>query len=213
MNGISKPVSREKKYSYEEASARARALDIRSSKEYRRRRKEDLRLPLNPHRCYAKCGWKRWGVFLDTDPYSYKEARKRVQELGIRTSKEYLIRYSEDRRLRSAPDDVYPKEWTCWGDFLKDPEPEEELILEEDLVIEPAPIFVEEAASEILEVIACIPGDIGTDEERAVPITSQVILDVLFVHPVPLDQMPPLAERPYDDGWYGWRRILGCLPK
>ncbi|PWK51775.1 hypothetical protein C8D97_10590 [Pleionea mediterranea] len=43
--------------------------------------------------------------------YTYSEAQKKVQEMGIETSKEYKERYKEDPRLILNAGRAYPGEW------------------------------------------------------------------------------------------------------
>lgn len=107
--------------SIERAAAAARAMGIRVFHEYKRRYKEDPRLPSNPPKYYAD-SWKGWGHFLreeSNDFYSdLSGAQKAVKKLGIRTAREYQQRYQEDPKLPSAPNKTYSGEWNSWVEFL-----------------------------------------------------------------------------------------------
>ncbi|WP_413113192.1 VPA1269 family protein [Thaumasiovibrio sp. DFM-14] len=50
--------------------------------------------------------------------YTYYEAQKKAQEMGIKTSKEYKERYKEDPRLILNVSRAYSSEWTGWKEFL-----------------------------------------------------------------------------------------------
>ncbi len=118
---------------WEEASAAARALGIRSSGEYvRGGYKKDPRLASNPSKKYSN--WNErggWIAFLDTgnkkaapspNPYpTWEEASAAARALGIRSSTDYARGgYKKDPRLVSAPDRFYPdwKERGGWPGFL-----------------------------------------------------------------------------------------------
>jgi len=108
---------------YAEAQAAAQALGIKSHPDYKKRRREDQRLPSKPYRFYANAGWKDWYDFLGNarpDWYpTYAEAQAAAQALGIKSRPDYLKRYREDRRLPSSPDVSYANAgWNDWYDFL-----------------------------------------------------------------------------------------------
>ncbi|ASI89633.1 gamma-mobile-trio integrase GmtZ [Vibrio mediterranei] len=50
--------------------------------------------------------------------YTYSEAQKKAQEMGIKTSKEYKNRYKEDPRLILNVSRGYSRDWTGWKEFL-----------------------------------------------------------------------------------------------
>ena len=115
-------------YTYEEAKKRVREMGIRTAQEYMLRYKEDPRLWSNPHqmKVYA-LEWESWPEFLGTKKrpirkanfYTYKEAKIRVREMGIRSQKEYQFRYQEDPRLPSTPFRTYSSSgWVDFGTFL-----------------------------------------------------------------------------------------------
>lgn len=102
-------------------------LGITSFTEYKKRYKEDPRLPSNPTRIYAE-EWpneNREGVFLGkelkTFYLTFYDAQKAVKKLGITSFTEYKKRYKEDPHLPSQPNIMYSEEWPTkygWGFFL-----------------------------------------------------------------------------------------------
>lgn len=114
----------EKKNYYETLSQAIEAvnlLNIRTEKEYRKRYKEDSRLPADPKRHYSK-EWKNWPEFFNRKKKSiYKkieEAKIAANKLLITSRSEYLSRYHEDPKLPSTPDKFYKKDWSGWLSFL-----------------------------------------------------------------------------------------------
>ena len=104
----------------EEASHAAQALGITTATEYKKRYKEDPRLPSTPQHVYAG-GWRGLSVLLGTDNLFYptlEEASHAAQALGITTATEYNKRYKEDPRLPSNPHHIYADEWSSWPVFL-----------------------------------------------------------------------------------------------
>lgn len=111
---------------YEEASAAAQALGIQSNKEYRKRHKEDPKLPSNPDTKYKE-KFTGWGDFLGiTNNYdraqevyqTYEEARAAVHALKIPSWNAYRAEYRKDPRLPSAPAEKYGDAFVSWMDFL-----------------------------------------------------------------------------------------------
>jgi superfamily II DNA or RNA helicase len=94
---------------WQEASQVAIDLNINFPEEYRRRYKEDKRLPSSPNKQYA--GFPGWTVFLGRKPkkfyLTWQEAAEAVRRLGIRTQQEYYQRYKEDSKLNSCPHRFY----------------------------------------------------------------------------------------------------------
>lgn len=94
-----------------EAKQAVSKLIIKTEKEYRLRHKEDTRLPGTPHRFYKNKGWiDNYDFFNKNRPdayLTYKEAKKAVRLLSIKTRKEYLKRYKEDPKLTSSPEKLY----------------------------------------------------------------------------------------------------------
>jgi hypothetical protein len=105
-----------------EASAATRVLGVSTITEYLKRHKEDPRLPRNPSQTYAK-EWISWPHFLrgeePKDFYATQaEASLVAQKLGITSKSVYMMRYKEDLRLPSNPQQVYASEWKGWPHFL-----------------------------------------------------------------------------------------------
>jgi hypothetical protein len=102
-----------------------RSLGITSVKEYKLRYKEDLRLPADPARVF-KQSWKGYPALFNTphrrrgiDIYkTLAEASLAVQALGIKTPKEYSIRYREDSRLPACPNELYEDDWCGFSKML-----------------------------------------------------------------------------------------------
>jgi superfamily II DNA or RNA helicase len=114
-------------YSFAEAMIAVRRMGLNSSN-YRRRYKEDPRLPSHPQVTYAS-EWKGWKHFLTgVEPvefYPFAEAMKVVYRMGIESQLDYRRRYKEDPRLPSAPYEIYASEWKGWKHFLTGVEPVE----------------------------------------------------------------------------------------
>ena len=106
----------------EDAARAAQALGIKSVAEYRRRYREDSKLPYNPPVAYGS-GWKNWHAFLGKRGlmfYStYSKAKMAVKRLNIRSSIDYARRYKEDPLLPSNPNTFYPDDWEGWKSFLE----------------------------------------------------------------------------------------------
>ena len=104
-----------------EAQRATQALAIATFIEYRKRYREDPRLPCAPHKTYL-ADWQNWPVFLGKKTkniYSYLvEAQRATQALAITTQTEYQKRYREDPRLPSRPNNVYSADWQNWLAFL-----------------------------------------------------------------------------------------------
>ena len=107
-----------------QASAAAKKLRIKDSAEYKRRRKEDRKLPSEPYNYYRE-QWKGFKDFLG-QPEKYRtlaEAKVATRRLGIKSAKEYQKRYRKDPRLPSNLHQTYKSEWTGVSDFFGKPEP------------------------------------------------------------------------------------------
>ncbi|PTU79707.1 integrase, partial [Pseudomonas indoloxydans] len=110
-------------YTYAEAQVAAQALGIKKHSDYKKRYREDLRLPSNPSQFYVDAGWIDWYDFLGNerpDFYTtYAEAQAAARALGVKRQPEYTKRYREDPRLPSSPDEFYADAgWIDWYDFL-----------------------------------------------------------------------------------------------
>lgn len=113
---------------YNEAKVAVRALKIISYTEYKKRYSENSRLPSNPSRKYYKKGWANFNEFLGITKTSlyqtYKDAKKAVDELKIKSEKEYRKRHSEDKRLPTSPARYYAnKGWVDNYHFFGKPKP------------------------------------------------------------------------------------------
>ncbi|MEM5545988.1 gamma-mobile-trio integrase GmtZ [Pseudoalteromonas fuliginea] len=104
-----------------------RLLGVKNINEYRKRYKENPKLPSDPKNYYSK-EWpikNGWFVFFGKENVEFystlSEAKKRVSELSINTYHEYKARYKEEPKLPSCPEHFYRKEWPTkngWHYFL-----------------------------------------------------------------------------------------------
>lgn len=120
-NGAWKGFLKKIKYvTLEEASKVAIALNIKSALEYKKRYKEDPRLPANPNQVYE--GFKGYISFLGLEKKDYystlKEASAAAVAIKIKSQREYFQRYKEDSRLHSTPTQRYKSQWEGWTSFL-----------------------------------------------------------------------------------------------
>ncbi len=106
---------------WEEASAAARRLGIKTKKEYRLRYKEDPRLCSVGNLDYSYADFPGLTVFLGgqmKDFYpTWQAASRSARALGARNKKEYALRYKEDPELHSNPDRHYA-DFPGWCTFL-----------------------------------------------------------------------------------------------
>lgn len=107
---------------YEEASAAAIKLGIKTQAEYLRRYKEDPLLYSSPNKFYAKSGWTSWHEFLgikNHPPYkTYDQARTAAKALGATGKDSYLRLYKSDPRLVASPIQYYKNiGWKGWKHF------------------------------------------------------------------------------------------------
>lgn len=108
---------------YNEAKNATQKLVIKSNVEYKKRYKEDLRLPSQPDRTYDKNGWVDWYDYLETiapNNYpTYFEAQNAVQKLQIKSYASYKKRHNENPRLPYSPQKTYKnKGWVTFLEFL-----------------------------------------------------------------------------------------------
>ncbi len=112
----------------EEAKIAARALNIKSRKDYKEKYKIDPRLPANPDGKYGN-EFLGWADFLGTNKQSWKErsnviyqtceeAKVAARALKFKTSSDYKEKYKIDPRLPANPDGKYGNEFLGWSDFL-----------------------------------------------------------------------------------------------
>jgi hypothetical protein len=117
---------------YKEAHKLALKLKLKSQKEWMEWSKINRPngIPSNPQTIYKDKGWVSWGVFLGTGVISdvnkvflpYKEAKKYIHSLKLKSSHTWRIYSSSDRpsNIPSDPDSYYGKtnEWESWGEWL-----------------------------------------------------------------------------------------------
>ncbi|MCG8905607.1 VPA1269 family protein [Pseudomonas sp. DP-17] len=104
-----------------EASEAAKALGVTTLREYRRRYKEDPRLPSDPWKSYPD-EWIGIPEFLGGERKNYyatlEEASAAAKSLGTISLEDYKTRHHKDSRLPTAPEVVYRHEWKGWREFL-----------------------------------------------------------------------------------------------
>ena len=108
---------------YQEAHEAVLKLNISRGVDYRRRYKEDSRLPSCPDKEYKNNGWVSWVKFFGKEkekPYnSYQEAKAATIALDINDTREYSKRYKDDLKLPNNPAKVYKnKGWIDWPDYF-----------------------------------------------------------------------------------------------
>ena len=113
--------------SYENAKTLMKELGITTRdqfKEWSRSGKRPDDFPSNPDRVY-KTQWKDWGEFLDQQKpkkwMSYRKGQRYVQNMGIRTVKEFLEWIKSNDRPEDFPPNphiVWSKSWKNTQDFL-----------------------------------------------------------------------------------------------
>ena len=100
----------------EEAAVATRKLNIKSSPEYSKRYKLDIKLPSDPKYHYKD--FPGWLKFLDIEFYTtWEEASRVAIELGFKTCKEYSDNYFLDKKLPSNPNQYYI-DFPTWPKFL-----------------------------------------------------------------------------------------------
>jgi hypothetical protein len=118
--------------SYEDARAYVRSLKFecyRELREYAKSGKFPPHIPKSPITTYQGKGWISCDDYLGTgriaDQYkeflTFKEARKYVHKLGLKSQREYFTwRKSPDRpnNIPVKPERTYKEEWVNWGDWL-----------------------------------------------------------------------------------------------
>ena len=113
---------------WQDASKAAIKLNIMSSKQYEDMYTQNVKLPKNPIYRYAE-DWKKnggWDGFLNItriEKYpTWEEASKAAVKLGIKSSRDYKIKYFKDERLPSSPRNSYSGNWESknkWIGFLQ----------------------------------------------------------------------------------------------
>lgn len=117
-------------YSYNELKLKVKEFNIKSKIEYFKIYKKlmgdnGIKAPMNPNKFHNyKHEWDGWDEFLDKNKYySYQELKVIVNNVGIKSNKEYLKRYKEltNEHGVKAPDKpyrFYKGEWSNWYDFI-----------------------------------------------------------------------------------------------
>ncbi|MFW9103201.1 gamma-mobile-trio integrase GmtZ [Pseudomonas sp. P4795] len=103
----------------EECQKAARDLGITGAADYKKRRREDARLPASPPFVYDN--FPGFPVFLGVGVPAYDtlaEASKTAIRMGIRSKDAYGRRRKEDPKLAAMPSRQYAKEWKGWVHFL-----------------------------------------------------------------------------------------------
>ena len=140
--------------SYEEAQEYALKNKFKGMKDWKNH-KHPSNIPRNPHSVYGRSGdWPGWREFLDNYriTYSYEEAQKYAQSIGVKNIKDWKRRKHPPGVPRS-PSRHFSKrnEWTNWYDFLgkqkksqlyRDGEMESSRTAEENKVDENSDIFI-----------------------------------------------------------------------
>ena len=119
--------------SFEKARKFVQRLGLKNNKEWRKYFKSDKipsDIPTAPDRTYKDGGWISWGDFLGTGAISdrkkvflsFKEARKFVHKLKLKSQKEWQKYCRLGQRSKNIPGDPYGyyknKGWIGWRDFL-----------------------------------------------------------------------------------------------
>jgi hypothetical protein len=119
--------------SFEKAREYAHGLGLKSFTEWAVWCKSGNRpknIPSRPDRIYKEQGWVNWGDFLNTSNVqpakmvflSFKEARKYVRDLGLKSRTEYRVWSKSDKRpmnIPSNPNLTYTKQgWSGWVNWL-----------------------------------------------------------------------------------------------
>lgn len=116
--GWEKFIGRGKYETWQEASLVVRRLEIKGQAEHRKRWKEDPRLPACPNAFYRNYPgdsiFFRGKIRYET----WQEASEASIKLGLKSGKDYVRRYKEDRQLPSDASRVY-KNFPGWPAFLE----------------------------------------------------------------------------------------------
>ncbi len=108
------------------AKLAVKKLNIKSERQYKKRFKEDPKLPQDPSKYYKNKGWIDYYEFFEKPTQNfyknYEEAKKAVEKLSINSREEYKKRYKQDPSLPSAPDKYYKNNgWKSFSEFVGNP--------------------------------------------------------------------------------------------
>ena len=125
LHYLGKPPKSATYQTYTQAQNATQKLKAQSSAEYKKRYREDPRLPSRPGDVYKE-DWQNWLHYLGKPPkvaryQTYTQAQNATQKLKIQSSAEYIKRYREDPRLPSRPNEVYKEDWQNWLHYLGKP--------------------------------------------------------------------------------------------
>ncbi len=104
---------------WQEAGRAAVKLEIKSYSQYRKKYKQDNKLPSNPNIYYKD--FPGWIIFLEKKSKNFystwQEASRATMRLGIKSVRQYRKKYKQDNRLPSNPD-IYYKDFPSWVIFF-----------------------------------------------------------------------------------------------
>jgi len=116
--------------SFEKARKYVRGLKLKNLEEWKefcKSHEKPQSIPSYPNQTYKNYGWNGIGDWLgykshlDSEFYSFEDAKRRVLELGIRSMKDYreYRRVSNEEGLPASPQIVYKNSgWKDFGDFF-----------------------------------------------------------------------------------------------
>lgn len=113
--------------SYDQAKKIIQREGVRSVFEFKRWSRSSRRsvnFPMSPEGVYKNSGWSGWNDFLGHEWMDYEDAKKFIQQQGIRTAADFFKWSSSGKRpahFPSRPHIVYRESgWISWGEFLRD---------------------------------------------------------------------------------------------
>ena len=103
---------------WQEASAAAIKLKIKTLSQYFKKYKKDKKLPMNLSQCYPNFPGAR--VFFGGENFyaTCSEASQAAIALGIKTKEEYVKRYTEDKKLHCDPRKYYKSNFPGYRKFF-----------------------------------------------------------------------------------------------
>lgn len=214
--------SKKELYSYEEAQAVCSRLNIKDVAGYTACCKDDPKLPGSPHHTYAGRGWKDWYCFLGKKRfrwYTFEEAKKTCQEMGIKSNNDYSKRYRENPRLPSAPEKTYKGiGWLGWYDFLGNEKPENfssdypRIMADADRWIKTqTSIPIKRAAIKFL--LNCYVRGLGLPDDPLYLLSKLNVFEASFYTGL-IDELPPSAKQSYHNAlasFFTWLLEQYCV--
>lgn len=122
--------AKNKYHEYNELKIILKNKNIKSEIEYKSIYKNltnefGVKAPSSPDKFFNyKYEWEGWDKFLDKHVYyTYEELKKIVNDIGIKSNKDYLKKYKEltngsGVKAPQKPYQHYTKEWSNWYDFI-----------------------------------------------------------------------------------------------